>query len=162
MLQSLAIPGSIFLTVLSGYLFPFPIALCLVCTCSACGAQICYFFALLFGRERIMAFAPEKISKWKNENDCLFKRNLGKSGTFQSVFYKYCYYISERVAPPSCIYIQAGATLQRLTHMGAAWSWSAILVVALTALLSLVPIFYKRLNKNNGTSDILTKNIKSS
>ncbi|VDP14794.1 unnamed protein product, partial [Onchocerca flexuosa] len=32
------------------------------------------------------------------------------------------------VAPPSCIYIQAGATLQRLTHMGAAWSWSAILI----------------------------------
>ncbi|VDO67819.1 unnamed protein product [Onchocerca flexuosa] len=67
MLQSLAIPGSIFLTVLSGYLFPFPIALFLVCTCSACGAQICYFFSFLFGRERIMAFAPEKISKWKNE-----------------------------------------------------------------------------------------------
>uniref|UniRef100_A0A1I7VGU6 WD_REPEATS_REGION domain-containing protein n=1 Tax=Loa loa TaxID=7209 RepID=A0A1I7VGU6_LOALO len=179
MLQSLAIPGSIFLTVLSGYLFPFPIALCLVCTCSACGAQICYFFALLFGRERIMAFAPEKISKWKNEISdfdslfyfIIFLRitpvlpnwliNLA-SPIFDVPVSAFFFGTFLGVAPPSCIYIQAGATLQRLTHMGAAWSWSAILVVALTALLSLVPIFYKRLNKNNGTSDILTKNIKSS
>lgn len=65
------------------------------------------------------------------------------------------------VAPPSCIYIQAGATLQRLTHMGAAWSWSAISVVAFTAVLSLVPIFYKWLNKGSGISNRLTKNIKS-
>ncbi|VDN33848.1 unnamed protein product, partial [Gongylonema pulchrum] len=48
-LQSLAIPGSIFLT------------------CSASGAQICYFFARFFGRKRILAFAPETISKWQNE-----------------------------------------------------------------------------------------------
>ncbi|VDM12632.1 unnamed protein product [Wuchereria bancrofti] len=101
MLQSLAIPGSIFLTVLSGYLFPFPIALCLVCT------------------------------------------------------------VSHGVAPPSCIYIQAGATLQKLTHVGAAWSWNAILLVAFTALLSLVPIFYKRINKNDGIFN-KSKNIKNS
>lgn len=33
-LQSFAIPGSIFLTILSGYLFPFPVALALVCLVS--------------------------------------------------------------------------------------------------------------------------------
>ena len=33
-LQSFAIPGSIFLSILSGFLFPFPLALFLVCFCS--------------------------------------------------------------------------------------------------------------------------------
>ncbi|VDK70691.1 unnamed protein product [Onchocerca ochengi] len=179
MLQSLAIPGSIFLTVLLGYLFPFPIALFLVCTCSACGAQICYFFSFLFGRERIMAFAPEKISKWKNEVtdfDSLFYFiiflritpilpnwliNLA-SPIFDVPVSAFFFGTFLGVAPPSCIYIQAGATLQRLTHMGAAWSWSAILIVAFTALLSLIPIFYKRLNKGSGISDKSTKNTKIS
>ncbi|KAM3725156.1 WD repeat-containing protein [Dirofilaria immitis] len=179
MLQSLAIPGSIFLTVLAGYLFSFPIALCLVCTCSACGAQICYFFSFLFGRERILAFAPEKISKWKNEVtdfDSLFYFiiflritpilpnwliNLA-SPIFDVPVSTFFFGTFLGVAPPSCIYIQAGATLQRLTHMGAAWSWSAILIVAFTAILSLVPIFYKRLNKSSGVLDKSTKHIKSS
>ncbi|VDK87793.1 unnamed protein product [Litomosoides sigmodontis] len=181
MLQSLAIPGSIFLTVLSGYLFSFPVALSLVCMCSACGAQMCYFFALLFGRERIMAFAPEKISKWKNEISdfdslfyfIIFLRitpilpnwlinlaapifNVPVSAFFFGTFLG--------VAPPSCIYIQAGATLQRLTHIGAAWSWSAISVVAFTAVLSLIPIFAKRLNKGNGifaSLDYIFRDLKS-
>ncbi|VDO34835.1 unnamed protein product [Brugia timori] len=179
MLQSLAIPGSIFLTVLSGYLFSFPIALCLVCTCSACGAQICYFFARLFGRERIMAFAPEKISKWRNEVSdfdslfyfIIFLRitpvlpnwliNLA-SPIFDVPVSAFFFGTFLGVAPPSCIYIQAGATLQKLTHVGAAWSWNAILLVAFTALLSLVPIFYKRINKNDGIFDRSTKNIKNS
>uniref|UniRef100_A0A915PTJ0 BING4 C-terminal domain-containing protein n=1 Tax=Setaria digitata TaxID=48799 RepID=A0A915PTJ0_9BILA len=179
MLQSLAIPGSIFLTVLSGYLFSFPIALCLVCTCSACGAQICYFFALLFGRERIMALAPEKISKWRNEISdfdslfyfIIFLRitpvlpnwliNLA-SPIFDVPISAFFFGTFLGVAPPSCIYIQAGATLQRLTHMGAAWSWSAILLVAFTAFLSLTPIFYKRLSNGSGISNKLAKNIKSS
>jgi len=33
-LQTFAIPGSIFLSILSGFLFPFPLALFLVCTVS--------------------------------------------------------------------------------------------------------------------------------
>ncbi len=33
-LQSFAIPGSIFLSILSGFLFPFPLALCMVCLVS--------------------------------------------------------------------------------------------------------------------------------
>ncbi|MCP9265412.1 WD repeat-containing protein 46 [Dirofilaria immitis] len=159
MLQSLAIPGSIFLTVLAGYLFSFPIALCLVCTVSHVFGLWCtdmLFFSFLFGRERILAFAPEKISKWKNEVtdfDSLFYFiiflritpilpnwliNLA-SPIFDvpvSTFFSGHFWVSG-VAPPSCIYIQAGATLQRLTHMGAAWSWSAILIVAFTAILSL-------------------------
>lgn len=59
MLQSFAIPGSLFLTILSGYLFPFPVALLLVCTCSAAGAAICYILSLLFGKSLVLqVFSP--------------------------------------------------------------------------------------------------------
>ena len=36
-LQTFAIPGSIFLSIISGFLFPFPLALFAVCFCSATG-----------------------------------------------------------------------------------------------------------------------------
>uniref|UniRef100_A0A1I8EGS2 VTT domain-containing protein n=1 Tax=Wuchereria bancrofti TaxID=6293 RepID=A0A1I8EGS2_WUCBA len=143
MLQSLAIPGSIFLTVLSGYLFPFPIALCLVCTISDFDSLF-YFIIFL----RITPVLPNWLI---NLASPIF--DVPVSAFFFGTFLG--------VAPPSCIYIQAGATLQKLTHVGAAWSWNAILLVAFTALLSLVPIFYKRINKNDGIFN-KSKNIKNS
>ena len=39
-MQTFAIPGSIFLSILSGYLFPFPLALAAVCFCSATGRKL--------------------------------------------------------------------------------------------------------------------------
>lgn len=42
-LQTFAIPGSIFLSIISGFLFPFPLALFAVCFCSATGYIIFYF-----------------------------------------------------------------------------------------------------------------------
>merc|ERR1711963_1155150 len=44
-LQTFAIPGSIFLSIVSGYLFPFPVALLLICFCSATGASFCYLLS---------------------------------------------------------------------------------------------------------------------
>ena len=38
-LQTFAIPGSIFLSIISGFLFPFPLALFAVCFCSATGEK---------------------------------------------------------------------------------------------------------------------------
>ena len=45
-LQTFAIPGSIFLSILSGFLFPFPLACFLVSLCSALGASFCYLLRL--------------------------------------------------------------------------------------------------------------------
>jgi uncharacterized membrane protein YdjX (TVP38/TMEM64 family) len=66
-LQSFAIPGSIFLTILSGYLFPFPVALALVCLCSACGAAVCYYLSYILGRKLVTRFFPERVAKWQSE-----------------------------------------------------------------------------------------------
>lgn len=82
-LQSFAIPGSIFLTILSGYLFTFPIALALVCLvskfhveneltiyilkCSAAGATVCYYLSFMFGRKLLMQYFPDRLAQWQIE-----------------------------------------------------------------------------------------------
>ncbi|KAL3225707.1 hypothetical protein MRX96_025632 [Rhipicephalus microplus] len=66
-LQSFAIPGSIFLSILSGFLFPFPLALFLVCLCSAMGASFCYFFSYLVGRRLVFKYFPAKAMKWSEQ-----------------------------------------------------------------------------------------------
>uniref|UniRef100_V9IK07 Transmembrane protein 41 n=1 Tax=Apis cerana TaxID=7461 RepID=V9IK07_APICE len=62
-LQTFAIPGSIFLSILSGFLFPFPLALLLVCSCSAVGASLCYLLSSLLGRRLLFKYFPEKSKR---------------------------------------------------------------------------------------------------
>jgi hypothetical protein len=57
-LQTFAIPGSIFLSILSGALFPVPLALFLVCCCAAVGASLANRLSAFLGRglvEKYMA-----------------------------------------------------------------------------------------------------------
>ncbi|MFH4976340.1 hypothetical protein AB6A40_003049 [Gnathostoma spinigerum] len=161
-LQSLAIPGSIFLSVLSGYLFPFYTALLLVCLCSALGALICYFLSFSIGRKLIMSYIPDRIEKWQNE-----------IASFEGYLFFYVVFLRVTpilpnwfiniaspivdvpahifffgtffgVAPPSFIFIQAGTTLQRLTSANFMWSWTSTATIAISALVSLLPIIYQR------------------
>ncbi|KAF3430050.1 hypothetical protein E2986_08878 [Frieseomelitta varia] len=145
--------GSIFLSILSGFLFPFPLAWLLVCTCSAVGASLCYFLSSLLG---------QKAREWsltvkKNENNLfnymLFLRitpllpnwfiNLASPviGVPLAPFALGTFF---GVAPPSFIAIQAGKTLQNLTSSTDAWSWNSIIVLCICAILPLVPIIFKQ------------------
>lgn len=49
------------------------------------------------------------------------------------------------VAPPSFLFIQAGTTLQMMTNANVVWSWSSIATLAFFAVLSIAPVFYKKL-----------------
>ncbi|MGH0134293.1 UNVERIFIED_CONTAM: hypothetical protein FKN15_027076 [Acipenser sinensis] len=68
-LQTFAIPGSIFLSILSGYLYPFPLALFLVCLCSGLGASFCYMLSYLVGRPVVYKYLTEKAVKWSQQVD---------------------------------------------------------------------------------------------
>ncbi|XP_067204846.1 transmembrane protein 41 homolog isoform X1 [Linepithema humile] len=161
-LQTFAIPGSIFLSILSGFLFRFPIALLLVCTCSAIGATLCYLLSSLLGRRLLYRYFPEKANEWtvtvvKHRDNLLYYMlflrmtpllpnwfiNLASPvigvpmmpftiGTFLGV------------APPSIVAIQAGQTLHKLTSSSDAWSWNSIITLCVLALLSLLPVLYKQ------------------
>lgn len=165
-LQTFAIPGSISLSVLSGFLFPFPVAILLVCFCSATGATLCYMVSYFVGRKLIQKYFPEKSEKYtkmveKHKDDIfnymIFLRvtpflpnwfiNIAAPvinvpivpfwlGTFLGV------------APPSFLAIQAGGTLHEMSHSTATVSWSSILLLGGFACLSLLPVLLRhRLKK---------------
>ncbi|XP_060568157.1 transmembrane protein 41B-like isoform X2 [Ruditapes philippinarum] len=161
-LQSFAIPGSIFLSILSGFLFPFFLALFMVCFCSGIGATFCYLLSYLVGRRLVIKYIPEKVSDWQSHvnhhrehllNYIIFLRitpflpnwfiNIASPvinvpllpffiGTFLGV------------APPSFVAIQAGTTLHQLTSSGDAVSYTSMIILAVFALVSLLPVLFKK------------------
>lgn len=161
-LQTFAIPGSISLSILSGFLFPFPLALLVVCFCSATGASLCYALSFFLGRRLVYKYFPEKASQWaltvnKHRgnlfNYILFLRmtpflpnwfiNITAPiinvpllpfwiGTFIGV------------APPSFLAIQAGQTLYTLSASSDAWSWTSVILLGVFAVLSLVPVILQK------------------
>ncbi|KAI9590459.1 hypothetical protein GQX74_008626 [Glossina fuscipes] len=156
-LQTFAIPGSLFLSILLGFLYRFPIALFLICFCSALGATLCYCLSNLVGRRLIRHFWPKKISEWskhvEKHRDSLFNYMLFLRMTpilpnwFINLaapvigvpLYTFTLGTFCGVAPPSVIAIQAGKTLQKMSSSSDAFSWTSMGVLTMCACLSLVP-----------------------
>uniref|UniRef100_A0AC35GNA0 Uncharacterized protein n=1 Tax=Panagrolaimus sp. PS1159 TaxID=55785 RepID=A0AC35GNA0_9BILA len=164
-LQSFAIPGSIFLTILSGYLFPFFTALTLVCCCSAGGAAVCYCLSFLVGRKLVATYFPERVAQWQKEiqkhQENLFNYMvvlrvtpvlpnwfiniaspvIGVSITpfFWGTFFG--------VAPPSMLFIQAGTTLQEMVNANVMWSWKSIIMIIGTTIIAILPVLYRKYTK---------------
>uniref|UniRef100_A0A8C4QN80 Transmembrane protein 41B n=1 Tax=Eptatretus burgeri TaxID=7764 RepID=A0A8C4QN80_EPTBU len=161
-LQTFAIPGSIFLSILSGFLYPFPLALFLVCLCSAIGASFCYLLSYFVGRPIVHKYLSERVASWAGHvnkhkehllNYIIFLRvtpflpnwfinitspiiNVPLGVFFTGTFIG--------VAPPSFVAIKAGTTLYQLTTAGDAVSWSSIFILMAFALLSLLPVLFKK------------------
>lgn len=66
-LQTFAIPGSLFLSILSGFLFRFPVALTIICSCSAIGATLCYLLSMLLGRRLVKYYFPKRAEQWEQQ-----------------------------------------------------------------------------------------------
>lgn len=160
-LQTFAIPGSLFLSILSGFLFNFPVAITLVCFCSALGATLCYLLSQLVGRRLVKHFFPERAAKWSTQvqkhrdnllSYMLFLRmtpflpnwfiNL-VAPVIGVPLFPFAFGTFLGVAPPSVIAIQTGKTLHTITSSSDAFSWTSISVLAVLALLSLVPVIFK-------------------
>ncbi|KAA8595675.1 hypothetical protein FQN60_010966 [Etheostoma spectabile] len=126
-----AIPGSIFLSILSGYLYPFPLALFLVCLVDKHRDHLINYIIFL----RITPFLPNWFI---NITSPVINVPLGVFfiGTFLGV------------APPSFVAINAGTTLYKLTTAGEAVSWNSLAVLGVLAVLSILPVcFQKKLQK---------------
>lgn len=160
-LQTFAIPGSLFLSILSGYLFPFYVALILVCSCSAIGATLCFLLSQLLGRRLVLKHFPEKANQWKVQvnkhrdnmfNYIVFLRitpilpnwfiNLS-APVIGVPLLPFAFGTFVGVAPPSFFAIQGGQTLHTLTVEDGAFNTNALLWLAVFALISIIPIFLK-------------------
>ncbi|PAA94409.1 hypothetical protein BOX15_Mlig007117g2 [Macrostomum lignano] len=160
-LQTFAIPGSIFLSILSGYLFPLPLALTLVCTCSAIGASFCYLLSYLALRPLLHKYVANRISSWATEvakhrehlfNYIMFLRitpflpnwfiNLASPivGVSLVPFFIGTFF---GVMPPSVFAIQGGQTLQKLASTSETVTWRSVSILAVLALLAIAPAVFK-------------------
>ena len=160
-LQTFAIPGSIFLSILAGFLYPFPLALFLVCLCSSLGASFCYLLSQLFGRHILLKYFHDRITLWQKRvqghSDSLlwFIIFLRITPILPNWFINVCSPILDvplrpffagtfaGVALPSMLFIQAGKTLHQLTSPSDVFSWRSIVILGFCAILSLLPIRYK-------------------
>ncbi|XP_015750881.1 PREDICTED: transmembrane protein 41B-like isoform X1 [Acropora digitifera] len=161
-LQTFAIPGSIFLSILSGFLFPFPLALFLVCLCSSVGASFCYLLFYLVGRKLVQHYMPDRVNQWREQVNH-HKDNLLSYIIFLRItpflpnwFINICspvigvplsyFFIGTfvGVAPPSFGFISAGVELYVLTTTGDVMSVKSVMIVVVCALLSLLPMIFKR------------------
>eukprot|EP00092_Neocalanus_flemingeri_P027857 GFUD01030241.1.p1 GENE.GFUD01030241.1~~GFUD01030241.1.p1 ORF type:complete len:311 (+),score=67.40 GFUD01030241.1:41-973(+) len=160
-LQTFAIPGSIFLSIISGFLFPFPVALFSVCFCSATGASFCYLLSYLVGRKLVRHYLPERAAQWSAKVDnhrsnllsyILFLRitpflpnwfiNI-VSPVIGVPLFPFWVGSFFGVAPPSFIFIQAGTTLQQLTSTMDPITVETVLLLVVFALLSILPVLMK-------------------
>ncbi|XP_025960212.1 transmembrane protein 41B isoform X2 [Dromaius novaehollandiae] len=130
-LQTFAIPGSIFLSILSGFLYPFPLALFLTCLVERHREHLINYIIFL----RITPFLPNWFINITSPviNVPL---KIFFIGTFVGV------------APPSFVAIKAGTTLYQLTTAGEAVSWNSVFVLMILAILSILPaVFQKKLKQ---------------
>lgn len=160
-LQTFAIPGSISLSILSGFLYPFPLALSLVCFCSATGASFCYLLSYNVGRRLLYKIFPNQISNYAKkvkehrDNILYYTIFLRITPFFPNWLINIAAPVVEvpflpfwlgtfiGVAPPSFVAIQAGKTLHQLTSVGGTWSWNSAILLALFAVSSLIPVLLK-------------------
>lgn len=161
-LQAFAIPGSLFLSILSGFLFKFHVALTLVCTCSAIGASLCYLLSQLVGRRLVKHYFPERARQWSEQVDkhrnellsyILFLRmtpflpnwfiNL-VAPVIGVPLYPFALGTFLGVAPPSFLAIQAGQTLNTMASSSDAFSLRSTLLLIVFAVLSLTPVIFKK------------------
>ncbi|XP_059144488.1 transmembrane protein 41B-like [Physella acuta] len=160
-LQTFAIPGSIFLSIISGFLYPFYLALPLVCLCSAIGASFCYLLSYMVGRRIVHRYFPQRAADWRkhvdNHREHLFNYMLFlritpflpnwfiniTSPVIDVPLTAFFIGTTLGVAPPSFVFIQAGKTLHKLSSTSEAMSWGNIGLLAVFALVALLPVLFK-------------------
>lgn len=160
-LQTFAIPGSIFLTILAGFLYEFPLAISVVCICSTLGASFCYAISFIVARKLVYKYLRERVSKLQNE----VEKHRGNI-FYYIVFLRITPFVPNWFmnltsplidiplipfalgtfvgqAPPSCFYVQAGRTIQTLTSSTDVFTLQSVLTLAFFSIIALLPVFFK-------------------
>lgn len=161
-LQTFSIPGSVFLSVLAGYLFNTWLAMFFVCLCSAIGASFAYILAHIIGHIVVQRFCQERVDKWrvqvdKNRDDLMsymlflritpFLPNWFINITSPILSIPLTIFFTATfigVSPLSFIAVSAGKEIQKLIKFQDALSYNSIILVVVAAVLSLIPILVKK------------------
>ena len=159
-LQSLGIPGCGLLSIISGALFPFWLALSVVSVCATCGASICYLlskyvlrgFVVGYQGQRVASFAA-KINTYRDHLIFYFV-SLRFSPIFPNLFVNlaspivgvplYIFFFGTLVGliPLNILHIKTGATLELVSEFGVKTADFGYLM--LISLLVLIPTYFNK------------------
>lgn len=170
LLQSFCIPGSIVLSILAGYLFPAPLALLIICTCSTLGAST--FYIMIYNRKKTLlkflsrgsgskieqfnSFVQDKIKEY-NSNLFLCVFFLRATPIFPNWTINLCSPLINLplkpfvmgtftgVAPLSVIHVWTGSLLNDLSNDQSLVRWESILMTSVVAICIVLMIYIKRL-----------------
>jgi uncharacterized membrane protein YdjX (TVP38/TMEM64 family) len=156
-LQSFSIPGSIFLSFLSGTLFGLFVGVVLCCFLSATGASGAYMMSYIIGRRILQKFAPDKLAYFGEQirkhrknlfNYFLFLRispllpnwfvNLA-SPIFSVPFHIFYIGTFFGVMPQTFLAVRAGRTLHNIKSVSEVLDFRVFVSLALLAFLALIP-----------------------
>jgi len=167
-LQTFSIPGSIFLSFLSGALFGLPLGVFLVSVLSTIGATNCYALSYFIGRNLIRKFFPERLESFGREiekhrshllNYMLFLRltpllpnwfvNISSPllGVPLRIFLIGTFF---GVMPQTFVAVRAGLTIQTINSLNEVIDINIILslfALGLMAILPTMPQFQRTLNR---------------
>ncbi|TKR71675.1 hypothetical protein L596_019235 [Steinernema carpocapsae] len=159
-LQSFPIPGSAFIVVLFGYLFPVEIALPVVCLCSACGASVGFYMSSLVGRDLVQETFGDLIVTCRKGIQRHQKHLLGyiiflrvlpifpywfinwASPVMDVPLWKFFLGTFIGIGPSRFMLIQTGKTLEEITSTGEMFSWNFIILILATASISIGSLVY--------------------
>lgn len=158
-LQTFAIPGSIFLSLMAGSLFETSVALTLVCCSAAVGATLANHLSHFVGRELVEKYQAERLASWRAQvqsqrnnmmNYMLFVRvtplipnffvNIAAPhvGVPLNTFFWGTFF---GVAPPSLLFVRAGHGFDQMVTTGLPLHETALLFVL--GIVAVVPVFWK-------------------
>eukprot|EP01083_Nonionella_stella_P126498 382893_1 len=167
-LQTFAIPGTLLLSILSGCLFPWLIALILVTACSTSGASLCYGLSEYLARDLVIKYFPNKLEMLQNKIEMngdnifyylLFLRltpllpNWFINLAAPILNVRYIYFGSATfvgLIPANFMYIQLGMTLQSISqdtlgNQGRfVLSYKSMACLLMMAIIALIPTFFKK------------------
>ncbi|KAK3747620.1 hypothetical protein QZH41_013668, partial [Actinostola sp. cb2023] len=130
--------------------------------CSSVGASFCYLLSHLVGTKLVKHYIPERVEKWRaqvshHQDDILsyiiflritpFLPNWFINITSPVIgvpLFPFFLGTFLGVAPPSFGFISAGIELYVLTTTGDIMSFKSIMIVIVSAILSLLPVFFRR------------------
>lgn len=170
LLQSLCIPGSVVLSILAGYLFPFLLALLIICICSTLGASTFYIMIykhkhhllkLLSGGSnsrmvRFNNYVQDKIERHK-ANLLLCVIILRATPIFPNWTINLCSPLINLpfrpfvigtfvgVAPLSIIHVCTGSVLNDMSTDTSLLNWGSVVKTSLVAVSILVIYYIKRI-----------------
>ncbi|OWF52026.1 transmembrane protein 41A-B-like [Mizuhopecten yessoensis] len=165
--QSFAIPGSVFMNLLAGALFPTWLGFIIVCTLSACGATFCYTWSKLCGKAYIIRYFPDKVKflqqKVKENMDSLFYFLLFlrffpmtpnwflnmASPIVDIPVHMFFFSVFIGLVPYNFICVQTGSMLSDLRSIEDIFTLWTMAKLGLIAIMALVPgLVTKRLKKD--------------